>query len=190
MGIKRILGIDPGSQVTGIGIIDVCTKSKKKQFVFAGHISLKDLDMAKRLAKLYEEVQNLVVQYQPNEVAIEAVFHRNNVSSVLKLGQARGVAIAAAVRENLPLFEYAPRAVKQAVTGMGQAEKDQIQKMCQVLLGIEHNLQADAADALAVAITHAHSEKPLPNQTTRRSKRRRVDWSEYDFKLKRNINTD
>lgn len=153
----RILGIDPGSQRTGIGVIDVAADGKATH-VFHATINLLDNDSFHlRLRQVFEAVGEVIEEHAPTEVAIERVFMARNPDSALKLGQARGAAICAVVNRGLDLAEYAAKEVKQAVVGGGGADKSQIQHMVGVLLGISGKLQADAADALAVALTHAHT---------------------------------
>ncbi len=153
----RILGIDPGSQRTGIGVIDVAADGKSTH-VFHATINLLDNDsFHMRLRQVFEAVGEVIEEHAPTEVAIERVFMARNPDSALKLGQARGAAICAVVNRGLDLAEYAAKEVKQAVVGGGGADKSQIQHMVGVLLGISGKLQADAADALAVALTHAHT---------------------------------
>lgn len=183
--MKRILGIDPGSRMTGIGIIDVGPSSKLIH-IFHTHISLQQQQFASRLVALYAAIRDVVECYQPHEIAIEQVFVHHNASSALKLGQARGVAIAAAAADQLPFFEYAPRVVKQTVTGLGSAQKSQVEYVVRALLGLSDQLQADAADALAIALTHAHSDFIVAKPRGRRS--RGLNWSQYDRKLAGKIN--
>jgi crossover junction endodeoxyribonuclease RuvC len=114
-------------------------------------------DFPRRLKAIFDGLQAMIAEYQPAEVAIERVFLAKNPDSALKLGQARGAAICAVVDRDLPVLEYSPMQIKNAVVGRGVAEKTQVQHMVGVLLGVQTKLQADAADALAVAITHAHS---------------------------------
>lgn len=155
--MTRILGIDPGSQRTGIGIIDTDV-SGKSAHVFHATLKLLDNDsFALRLKQIFEETGAIIDTYQPDEVAIERVFMAKNPDSALKLGQARGAAICAVVTRNLTVAEYAPKEIKQAVVGSGGADKAQIQHMVGVLLQLTGKLQADAADALAIALTHAHT---------------------------------
>lgn len=153
----RILGIDPGSQRTGIGIVDAdatghCTHVHHEALFVADAE-----DFPQRLKAILEGVGDLLDRYAPSEIAIERVFMAKNADSALKLGQARGAAICAVVQRTLPVHEYSPMQVKNAVVGRGVAEKNQVQHMVGVLLGLNEKLQADAADALAVAITHAHA---------------------------------
>lgn len=155
--MTRILGIDPGSQRTGIGIIDVDATGKGTH-VFHTAIHLLDNDTFHlRLKQIFDELSELVQIWKPDEVAIEKVFMARNPDSALKLGQARGAAICAVVTRGLALTEYAAKEIKLAVVGSGGADKAQIQHMVRVLLGLTGKLQADAADALAIALTHAHA---------------------------------
>lgn len=153
----RILGIDPGSQRTGIGVIDVAADGRCS-YVHAQAIKLLDAaDFPSRLGLLCEALEGVLDQWQPQQVAIETVFMDKSATSALKLGHARGAALATVVRRHLPISEYAPRVIKQSLVGRGAADKDQVQHMVRLLLGLpEVKLQADAADALAVALTHAH----------------------------------
>ena len=154
--MTRILGIDPGSQRTGVGIIDVAADGKVSH---VHHQPLNLLDAESfplRLRKLLDGLWALIEQYAPNEVAVEQVFLSNNAMSALKLGQARGAAVAACVAHDLPVSEYAAKEIKLGLVGSGNADKAQVQHMVGIMLGLQGKLQADAADALAVAITHAH----------------------------------
>ncbi len=152
----RILGIDPGSQRTGVGIIDVDAAGKATHVYHAPLLLLGEGDFSQRLKRLLHSLGEVIDRYQPQEVAIERVFMARNPDSALKLGHARGAAICAVVLRDLPVHEYAAKEVKLAVVGKGSAEKEQIQHMVGLLLSLKGKLQADAADALAVAITHAH----------------------------------
>ena len=154
--MTRILGIDPGSQRTGIGIIDVDAAGKTTHVYHAPLVLLGEGDFPLRLRRLLDGLGEAIATWQPDEVAIEKVFMARNPDSALKLGQARGAAISAVVLRDLPVHEYAATQVKLAVVGRGSAEKSQIQHMVGLLLNLQGKLQADAADALAVAITHAH----------------------------------
>jgi crossover junction endodeoxyribonuclease RuvC len=154
--VIRILGIDPGSVCTGVGIID-CDAAGRATHVFHAPVRLLDADnFPLRLKLLLDRLGEIIGEYRPEEVAIERVFMARNPDSALKLGQARGAAMCAAVMRDLPVHEYAAKEVKLAVVGKGGAEKVQIQHMVGVMLGLQGKLQSDAADALAVAITHAH----------------------------------
>jgi crossover junction endodeoxyribonuclease RuvC len=157
-GTTRIMGIDPGSQRTGIGIIDVDAGGALRH-VF--HDALQLLDNERfplRLKQIFDDVCALIAEHEPQAVAIERVLMARNADSALKLGQARGAAICAAVHCGLTITEYAPKEIKQAVVGGGGAGKEQVQHMIGILLNVSQKLQADAADALAVAITHAHTQ--------------------------------
>jgi crossover junction endodeoxyribonuclease RuvC len=159
--VTRILGIDPGSQRTGVGIIDADAGGATRH-VF--HMALQLLDnetFPLRLKQIFDDMCALIEEHRPDEVAIERVFMARNPDSALKLGQARGAAICAAVHRGLTVTEYAPKEIKQAVVGTGAAGKGQIQHMVGMLLNISPKLQADAADALAVALTHAHTRASM-----------------------------
>ena len=154
--MTRILGIDPGSQRTGVGIIDVDEAGRTTHVFSAPLVLLGDGDFAQRLKRLLVGLGDLIETWQPQEVAIERVFMAHNPDSALKLGQARGAAISAVVLRDLPVHEYSAKEVKLAVVGRGGADKAQIQHMVGIMLNLKGKLQADAADALAIAITHAH----------------------------------
>ena len=154
--MTRILGIDPGSQRTGVGIIDVDAAGKTTHVYHAPLLLLGEGDFAQRLKRLLHGLAEVMETYRPDEVAIEQVFMARNPDSALKLGHARGAAICAVVLRDLPVHEYAAKEVKLAVVGKGGADKAQIQHMVGIMLNLKGKLQADAADALAVAITHAH----------------------------------
>ena len=154
----RILGIDPGSQRTGIGVVDV-DDAGRCRYVHAQALVLLDAaDFPSRLGLLCEGLDALLDAWQPQQVAIETVFMDKSATSALKLGHARGAALATVVRRKLPVCEYAPRLIKQSLVGRGAADKAQVQHMVRLLLNLaaDARLQADAADALAVALTHAH----------------------------------
>ena len=154
--MTRILGIDPGSQRTGIGLIDVAADGRVSHVHHQPLVLLAAEDFPRRLRLLVDGLWALIEDHRPDEVAIEQVFVSNNPMSALKLGQARGAAIAACVTRDLPVAEYAAKEVKLALVGKGGADKVQVQHMVAVMLGLTGKLQADAADALAIAITHAH----------------------------------
>ncbi|KGM56599.1 crossover junction endodeoxyribonuclease RuvC [Lysobacter arseniciresistens ZS79] len=154
----RILGIDPGSQRTGIGVIDVAADGRCT-FVHCEALKLLDAaDFPSRLGLLCEGLERVLDEWQPQQVAIETVFMDKSATSALKLGHARGAALATVVRRKLGVSEYAPRVIKQSLVGRGAADKTQVQHMVRLLLNLADGtkLQADAADALAVALTHAH----------------------------------
>jgi len=169
----RILGIDPGSRQTGYGIID--SDGRQSAHVDSGCIYVKGDDFAERLGYIFQQVSEIIVEYQPVELSIEQVFVNKNVDSALKLGQARGAAICAAVNAGLKVSEYTPKAVKSAVVGTGNATKEQVQHMMSMLLQLEKGLQADQADALGIALCHAHNRNlagKIPLPARRRSKGR------------------
>lgn len=152
-GSVRVLGLDPGSRVTGYGLIEVCPRGPR--YLASGAIRTCAGELAERLRKVYEDVSELVSRHGPDEIAVERVFMHANPDSALKLGQARGAALCAAAGGGARVFEYAPRQVKLTVTGTGSAEKDQVQHMVKALLGLGGRLGSDAADALAIALCHA-----------------------------------
>lgn len=153
MNSLRILGIDPGSQRTGFGVVDVA--GPKLHYVASGVISTRAGGFSVRLQEIFRSVRDLVAQYQPQQIAIERVFVNRNVDSALKLGQARGAAICGLADCEAAVFEYAPRQIKLAVVGSGGAGKEQVQLMVKGLLNLQGQLAADAADALAAAVCHA-----------------------------------
>jgi len=151
-----ILGIDPGSRITGYGIIS--KEGNRLIHVDNGAIFTQSAtDFPQRLQQIFAGLSTIIEQYQPEAVAVESVFLAKNAQSALKLGQARGAAIVAAVCVGLSVFEYSALQVKQAVVGSGRAEKQQVQHMIKVLLNLPEVAQEDASDALAVAVCHAHS---------------------------------
>jgi crossover junction endodeoxyribonuclease RuvC len=155
----RILGIDPGSRITGYGIIDF--HKNHARHVASGCIHVRGSDLTARLRAIFDGITAIVDSEEPAELAVEEVFFHRNAASALKLGQARGAALMAGVTRGLPLYEYSPNQVKQAVTGRGHAPKDQVQHMIKMLLGLRDLPASDAADALAVAICHGHTSQTL-----------------------------
>lgn len=154
------MGIDPGSRITGYGIIDL--DGPRSHHVASGCIqTASDRPLPERLKTIYEAVTAIIQAHRPVEAAVEQVFVHRNPDSALKLGQARGAALCAVVMAELPVSEYAPRAIKQAVVGGGAADKSQVQRMVALLLSLPEPPQADAADALAVAICHGHTRQTL-----------------------------
>jgi crossover junction endodeoxyribonuclease RuvC len=152
----RILGLDPGSRQTGFGVIE-CHGPDYKH-VAHGCIAVAGLEVAERLRQIFESLRALISEHGPAEIAVERVFVNRNVESALKLGQARGAALCA-VPQGVPVFEYAPRAIKLAVVGSGGAEKVQVAHMIRTLLQLDGKISPDAADALAIAVCHAHSRR-------------------------------
>ncbi len=155
----RILGIDPGSRITGYGVIDF--HQNHARHVASGCIHLRGGDLTARLRAIFDGIAAIVDGEGPVELAVEQVFFHRNAASALKLGQARGAALMAGVTRGLPLFEYSPTQVKQAVTGRGHAAKGQVQHMIKMLLCLRELPASDAADALAVAICHGHTAQTL-----------------------------
>jgi crossover junction endodeoxyribonuclease RuvC len=154
----RILGLDPGSRRTGYGVIE----RRGAEWVHVAHgcvtVTGAADSLPERLRVIFESLRELIVAHGPGEVAIERVFVNRNVDSALKLGQARGAALCA-VPKGLPVFEYAPRAIKLALVGSGAAEKVQVAHMIRTLLRLQGRIAPDAADALAVAVCHAHARR-------------------------------
>jgi crossover junction endodeoxyribonuclease RuvC len=157
MNAYRILGIDPGSRVTGYGVVELTPKGPA--YLASGCIRPAAGAFIDRLGEIYHGVETLIREYEPDQVAIEEVFLASNPATALKLGQARGAAIAAAKAARLPVAEYAARQVKLAVVGTGKAAKPQVQHMVRVLLGLSAAPSADAADALAIAICHVNTAR-------------------------------
>jgi len=173
-----IIGIDPGSRFTGYGVIR--WEGNQSHYLDSGCLSMVSYSMPERLQKIFTGLQTIVQRYQPQEAAIEQVFMHQNPGSALKLGQARGAAIVAL---GMTVAEYSARQVKQSVVGYGAAAKTQVQHMVRRLLNISLVLQADAADALAVALCHAHtclgSNKIERNIS---AKKRSSSWRNYQAK--------
>jgi crossover junction endodeoxyribonuclease RuvC len=149
----RVLGIDPGSQRTGFGVLDVA--GARLTYVASGVIRTGEGEFAARLCEIFRCVRTIVAQYRPQEIAIERVFVNRNPDSALKLGQARGAAICGTADGSAEVFEYATRQIKLAVVGSGSAEKAQVQLMMKSILKLDGRVGADAADALATAVCHA-----------------------------------
>lgn len=170
----RILGIDPGSVHTGYGIID--SDGRSSRHVAHGCIALSGASLPERLGRIYRELAGVIAEYEPTEMGVEEVFLARNAMSALKLGQARGAAICAGVEAGLTVAEYSARSVKQNIVGTGSAGKEQIQHMVNVLLALDgSSIQADAADALAVALCHGHARtRPVTAVPARR--RKSVRW--------------
>ena len=177
-----ILGIDPGSRVTGYGVI--CSKNKKLSAIEFGTWVLKG-DMSIRLAKLQACLTALLYQYPITAVSLEQSFVHLNVAAALKLGQVRGVVMATVASRHIALYEYATRQVKQAIVGTGAATKEQVQHMISKLLALDSIPSHDAADALALAVSHLNQ----PYANTSRTKRGRTSsrklWTHYDSATKR-----
>lgn len=177
-----ILGIDPGTLFMGYSVIEVV----------AGRITIREMDVLKltstkdnyyRLQKIHQKVMQLMNNFDPTEFAIEAPFYGKNVQSMLKLGRAQGVAIAAAMEKGVPITEYSPKKVKQSITGNGNADKEQVWLMLQQITGLpEKPAQFDATDALAVAICHHYSTK-IPGlkvfSKPLAKKKSKVSWEQF-----------
>jgi crossover junction endodeoxyribonuclease RuvC len=155
----RILGVDPGLRVTGFGLIE--RVGQKLVYIASGIIRTPDAELPQRLKAILDSLNEVIAQHQPAQVAVEKVFVNVNPQSTLLLGQARGAAICAAVACGLPVSEYTALQVKQAVVGNGHAAKEQVQSMVRRLLQLPGDPSADAADALACAICHAHGGQGL-----------------------------
>jgi crossover junction endodeoxyribonuclease RuvC len=155
---RIILGIDPGTVVMGYGVVDV--SSTKPKLLVSGVLKLEKLDShALRLKKIFERTLAIIDEFHPDELAIEAPFFGKNVQSMLKLGRAQGVAIAAALAREIPVFEYSPRKIKQSITGNGNASKEQVAAMLTSLIHIESKFEfLDASDALGVALCHFYQK--------------------------------
>jgi crossover junction endodeoxyribonuclease RuvC len=173
------MGIDPGSQRTGIGIIDVDAAGRTSHVFHAAVVLLGNDTFPLRLKQIFDEVCAIIAEHRPSEVAIERVFMARNPDSALKLGQARGAAICAVANQGLSVAEYSAREIKQCVVGSGASEKRQVQHMVGILLNIAQKLQADAADALAIALTHAHTRASM-QRIGAAPKRRGSSWRLVD----------
>ena len=171
---KIILGIDPGTTVTGYGLIHV--HGKKVKMLNFGIIQLSKLPShPDKLKRIYDRVDGIIQEFKPDEMAIEAPFFGKNVQSMLKLGRAQGVAIAASLGHNVPFEEYTPRRIKQAITGSGSASKEQVAAMLQKILKFEEIPKyLDATDGLAVALCH-HYSKGIGEHNKSKSS----DWASF-----------
>lgn len=170
-----IIGIDPGSRITGYGVIRL--EGNQNFHIDSGCIRITADNPGTRLQQIYTGLKAIIQQHQPIEAAIEQIFMHQNPGSALKLGQARGAAIVALA---LPISEYSARQVKQSVVGYGAAKKEQVQHMVRQLLNLKESLQADAADALAVALCHAHTRFSLQKiGGVAPSRKKRNSWRSY-----------
>lgn len=154
---QRILGIDPGSRLTGFGVVDFDDDSAC--YVASGTVHSTDGSFPERLRLIFRSIREIADEYRPQAVAIESVFVHRNAGSALKLGQARSAALCATFGLNITVFEYAPREIKQAVVGTGAASKEQVQHMVMSLLRLTGQPLPDAADALAAALCHGHQHR-------------------------------
>jgi crossover junction endodeoxyribonuclease RuvC len=179
----RVFGIDPGCERTGYGCVD--SDGGRHRLVVCGAIATRSCaTFPDKLLVIHRELAKLVGAYEPDVVAVENLFHAANVRSALKLGHARGAAIVSAVEQGVPVVEYTPAEVKRAVVGYGRAEKQQVQEMVRLLLGLPAVPQPhDAADALAIAICHLHTTGPRPTQAHRPAGRKDAravtSWRNY-----------
>lgn len=162
--MARILGIDPGSVITGYGVIETEGRTRLCE---AGCLRLPDAPFPVRLARIFEGLQAVIEKWSPEEMAVEEVFVSRNPASALKLGQARGAAICAGAAAGLTVAEYSASRIKQAIVGRGGADKRQIQHMVRMLLNLREDLQADAADATAVALCHLHHRQTATRMAAR-----------------------
>lgn len=179
MAGKRILGVDPGSLITGWGIIEF--ENNRLVHVDNGGIFTRNKEFHARLEEIHDGLIEVIKTYKPELASLEQVFVSKNAQSALKLGQARGVALIVMLKAGLKVHEYTPSAIKQAVTGNGRADKQQVARMVQAMLGLPEPAQTDASDALGAAICHALCPKiptaledvvaTLPNRTRKRRKR-------------------
>ena len=154
---RRILGIDPGSRLTGFGVIDF--DGDKAVYIASGTVRSIDGAFADRLRQIFESIGEIVDEFRPDIVSIESVFMHKNAGSALKLGQARSAAICATFKYGSEVYEYAPREIKQAIVGTGAATKEQVQHMVVSILSLDGAPAPDAADALAAAICHGHQRR-------------------------------
>ncbi len=154
----RLLGIDPGSLVTGYGVIEG-VRDQVRYLASGGIRTDSASPLAERLKVIYDGLARVIREYEPAEAAIESIFHSHNVQSALKLGHARGVALLAVVNAGIPVSEYGPTAVKRAVVGSGRADKEQIQRTVEMLLNHKVGKGYDASDALAVALCHFYNSR-------------------------------
>jgi crossover junction endodeoxyribonuclease RuvC len=173
--MTTIIGIDPGSRITGYGIIQ--NRGNQSFYLDSGCIRITAENAGERLQQIYSGLQKIIQQYQPQEAAVEQVFMHQNPGSALKLGQARGAAIVALT---IPIAEYSARQVKQSVVGFGAAKKEQVQHMVKRLLNITQELQADEADALAIALCHAHSRNSLIKLGSAPQRKKRSSWRNFN----------
>lgn len=155
-----ILGIDPGSRLTGFGLVENLGNAKVR-YISSGCVRISSTQIGEKLHTIFEGISQLMEKFHPTEVGVESVFMHRNAMSALKLGQARGSAIAAAAHYSAEIFEYSPREIKKSVVGYGAASKEQVQQMVCRLLQLSSAPQADASDALAVALCHIHTQQGL-----------------------------
>ncbi|MBS0358580.1 MAG: crossover junction endodeoxyribonuclease RuvC [Proteobacteria bacterium] len=153
------IGIDPGSRITGYGVIQ--SEGMEHRYITCGSLKLPTTSIDERLRVIFNSIHAIMSEFKPNEAAIEQVFMHQNPGAALKLGQARGAAIVAIAHHNISVAEYSARQIKQSVVGYGAAAKDQVQHMIRCLLNLKKTPEPDAADALAVAICHAQTKRGI-----------------------------
>jgi len=170
---KIILGIDPGTVIMGYGLVEICGNTARMLHMDILKLSPK-ADAYQKLEAIHDKIVQLIGEYKPDEFAIEAPFFGKNVQSMLKLGRAQGVAIAAAMQNSIPVYEYSPKKIKQSITGNGNADKEQVMKMLQHLLQFSHQpAYMDASDALAVAVCHHFQNRNII------SVKKQKDWKSF-----------
>jgi crossover junction endodeoxyribonuclease RuvC len=177
---KIILGIDPGTNILGYGVIGI--NGKQLVLISMGIVEMRQLeDHGQKLNHIFERVTSIINSYQPDEMAIEAPFHGKNVQSMLKLGRAQGVAIAAGLQKQLPIFEYSPKKIKQTVTGNGNADKEKVATMLTTLLKFENDSSfLDATDAVGAAVCHAFQFVPIKfGAKTSHAKKKKNAWGNF-----------
>jgi crossover junction endodeoxyribonuclease RuvC len=175
----KIFGIDPGSERTGYGCVEI--DGSRHRIITSGAIRTPaTATFPEKLLRIHSGLATLLGECRPDCVAIENLFHAVNARSALKLGHARGVAMLAAVEAGLPVFEYTPAEVKRAVVGYGRAEKHQVQQMVKLILGLAAvPTPHDASDALAIAICHSHSQQPEQTRTARSGSKAATSWRHF-----------
>lgn len=176
---RRILGIDPGTNLMGVGIIEI--EGNKIQVLYFDVVKIKqEGDAMLKLKKIFEETLQLIQNYLPDEMAVEAPFYGNNIQSMLKLGRAQGVVMAAAMYKNIPIAEYAPRKVKQSITGKGAASKEQVANLLKMQFGIDISEKTlDATDALAVALCHHYQNNAVSNKKAPKTRAKGSAWEQF-----------
>ena len=175
---ETILGVDPGSIVTGWGLVEIAGNQLRHSAHGIVGTSMA-LGQAERLRQIHRGIEEVIEQYRPAAVSLEKVFFSRNVQSALKLGQARGMAMLAAAQNQIAVSEYSATEIKVAVVGYGHATKEQIQKMVSALLGLRGPLRADAADALAAAICHIHRRAYQARMVGAVSRAAKASWRDY-----------
>lgn len=186
----KILGIDPGTAIVGFGLIE-CKKNKLKNIEYGCIYTSKDENMNRRLKKIFENLSELIDRFKPDAIAVEEIFYFKNNKTVISVSQARGVILLAAELKKIPIFEYTPLQVKMGITGYGRAEKKQIQLMVKKILNLDTIPKPDdAADALAIAVTHAHSNMssiPQNDIITLKNKKLKIEGGRISAKDYRSL---